>query len=148
MKKIFLAVALFASVFGAVKAQSGMQMGANLGPTMGLTMKYNFNQLHALEGIVGYNMPHDGVSMKFMYQYHIALVDALRLYMGAGMNIGALHMGKHHSGDFALGIVPTIGLEYAFRGAPLTLGFGYDPAINFTTHNQMNDVAFKLRFRF
>ncbi|MEG1616462.1 MAG: hypothetical protein RR202_01400 [Bacteroidales bacterium] len=151
MKKMLIISALAISSFSAVKAQDGLQLGANLGPTMGLSLKYNFSQVHAFEGIAGYNIQHDGPSFKFMYQYNIALVDALRLYFGAGIHMGGYHLAnyKHdRHGDFAFGLVPTVGLDYSFRGAPVAIGFGYEPAINFTTHNAWDDVAFKVRYKF
>lgn len=151
MKKVFVAVALMAGSFGVVKAQSNFQIGANLGPTMGVSMKYYMNRVHALEGVMGYNIQHNGPSFKFMYEYHVPLVDALSMYMGGGLHMGGYHLRKYHndhSGDFAFGLVPTIGLEYAFSGAPIAFAFGYEPAINFTTCKTWNDVAFKVRFRF
>ena len=151
MKKLLVASAVAIASFGSLHAQSGVELGANLGPTMGLSLKYRFSQEHAFEGVAGYNVQHNGPSFKFMYQYHIALVDALSLYFGGGMNIGGYHLNnnKHyHDGDFAIGIVPTVGLDYKFRGAPVSFGFGYEPAINFTTCDTWNDVAFKIRYRF
>ena len=74
------------------------------------------------------------------------------MYFGGGLNIGALHLNKHkhkeNSGDFAFGLVPTIGLDYSFRGAPINFGFGYEPAINFISCSQWSDIAFKVRYRF
>ncbi len=142
-----MAICLMVSSFGVAKAQSGLQVGANLGPTMGVSVKYEFAANQAIEGIAGYNIPHDGPSFKFMYEYQVALVDALKLYMGGGINIGGLHMNHHH-GDFAFGLVPTIGLDYAFRGVPVNFAFGYEPAINFGTTKTWTDVAFKVRYRF
>lgn len=151
MKKVFLAIALMAGSFGIAKAQSNLQLGANLGPTMGVSMKYSMNRVHALEGILGYNIQHHGPSFKFMYEYNVPLVSTLSMYMGGGIHMGGYHLSKfhgNHSADFAFGLVPTIGLEYAFSQAPVSFGFGYEPAINFNTCNTWNDVAFKVRFRF
>lgn len=144
---MLMATVMMAASFGAVKAQDGLQLGANLGPTMGLSLKYQFSGNHAFEGIAGYNIQHDGPSFKFMYEYHISLVDALKLYMGGGVNIGGMHLNRHN-GDFAFGLVPTIGLDYGFRGVPVNFAFGYEPAINFGTCKTWNDVAFKVRYRF
>ncbi|MEG1586610.1 MAG: hypothetical protein RR346_07030, partial [Bacteroidales bacterium] len=115
---------------------------------MGVSFKYSMNSAHALEAIAGYNISENGPSFKFMYEYHVTLVDALRMYMGGGLHMGGYHMHKHYDGDFAFGVVPTIGLEYGFKGAPVVFAFGYEPAINFTTCNTWNDVAFKVRFKF
>ncbi|MGL4293796.1 MAG: hypothetical protein ACRCSQ_09495 [Bacteroidales bacterium] len=148
MKKLFISAAFVAASFGIAKAQNNLQLGANLGPTMGLSIKYSMNKVHAFEGIAGYNIKHDGPSFKFMYEYHVSLVDALSMYMGGGIHMGGYHISKHYDGDFAFGLVPTIGLQYDFSGAPVSFAFGYEPAINFTTHNSWDDVAFKVRFRF
>lgn len=148
MKKMLVAVALIAGSFGAVKAQNNVQFGLNLGPTMGLSLKYSMNTVHALEAVAGYNIQHEGPSFKFMYQYHVPLVDALSMYMGGGIHMGGYHLHKHYDGDFAFGLVPTVGLQYLFQGAPVAFAFGYEPAINFGTCKTWNDVAFKVRFRF
>ncbi|MGL5561693.1 MAG: hypothetical protein ACRDCN_03595 [Tannerellaceae bacterium] len=150
MKKIFIALLLMIAV-GNVSAQtSKWSAGANLGPSMGASIKYNFSNNSAFEGIAAYNIQHNGPMFTFLYEYHVGLVDCLRMYMGGGMNMGALHVNKKHGSDadFAIGISPVIGLEYNFKQAPITFGFDYKPAINFTTCNLWNDVAFKLRFRF
>ncbi|MDO5571935.1 MAG: hypothetical protein Q4F97_10830 [Bacteroidales bacterium] len=152
MKKILLAITLIIASFGVLKAQDGLQLGANLGPTMGMSLKYNANAVNGFEMVLGYNIPHDGPSFKFMYEYHVALVDNLRMYFGGGFNIGALHLSnnKHNfdNGEFAFGIVPTIGVDYSFRGAPIAFAFGYEPAINVVSHCQWSDIAFKVRYRF
>lgn len=153
MKKIFFALLLMIAA-GTVNAQTyKWSIGANLGPSMGASIKYNIDRNSAFEGIAAYNIQHHGPMFTFLYEYHVDLVDRLRMYMGAGMNIGALHVRKYHKhygteADFAIGISPVIGLEYNFKQAPLSFAFDYKPAINFTTHSLWNDVAFKLRFRF
>jgi hypothetical protein len=148
MKKLFVAAMLAACSIGVVSAQN-MQIGANLGPTMGVSMKYEMNKTNGFEGVFGYNIQHHGPSFKFMYEYSVPVVDVLSLYMGGGLHLGGYHMDdKGHTGDFAFGIVPTIGLAYDFVEAPISFGFGYEPVINFTTCDSWGDVAFKVRFRF
>ena len=148
MKKIILSAGFILASIGATNAQEGLQLGANLGGTMGLSLKYEFRASHAIEGVFGYTLPVNGVALKAMYNYHIPLVDALSLYMGGGVNIGGYHIHKHHDGDFAFGLVPTVGLEYKIKTAPLNVAFGYEPSINFTSTNTWKDVALKLRYRF
>ena len=148
MKKLLLGAALLVSGLGVAQAQEGLQVGANLGATMGLSVKYNMQPAHAIEGIMGYNINKHGIAVKAMYQYHVSLVDALSLYMGGGVNIGGYYLNSHGNGDFAFGIVPTVGLEYKIKTAPIGLAFGYEPAINFTSSNTWTDVAFKLRYCF
>ena len=106
------------------------------------------NSVEAFEGIAGYNIDHDGPSFKVMYEYHVSLLDNLNMYMGGGLHLGAYHVDDHHDGDFAFGIVPTIGFEVPLSTAPVSFGFGYEPALNFTTHCSWDDVSFKVRFRF
>lgn len=152
MKKIFIALLLMIAV-GSVSAQPyKWSIGANLGPSMGASIKYNFDRNNSFEGIAAYNIQHNGPMFSFLYEYNVDLVDRLRMYMGGGLNIGALHVRKYHhyrsDADFAIGISPVIGLEYNFKQAPISFAFDYKPAINFTTCKLWNDVAFKLRFRF
>ncbi len=148
MKKLLLGAAFAVSSLCVAQAQEGLQVGANIGPTMGLSVKYNMQSAHAIEGIMGYNINKDGLAIKAMYQYHITLVDALSLYMGGGLNIGAYDIDGDGDAKFAFGIVPTFGLEYKIKTAPIGLAFGYEPAINFIAGSTWNDVAFKLRYRF
>ena len=149
MKKIFVMAALLAGMIGTASAQGNMQIGANLGPTMGVSMKFDVNRSSGFEGVFGYNIEHHGPSFKFMYEYSVPVVDVLELYMGGGLHMGGYHLDRpHNSGDFAFGIVPTVGLSYNFDEIPLSFSFGYEPAINFTTCDTWSDVAFKVRFRF
>lgn len=149
MKKLFAAAALAACSMGVVSAQN-MQIGANLGPTMGVSMKYEMNKSNGFEGVFGYNIQKHGPSFKVMYEYSVPIVDVLSLYMGGGLHIGGYHLDdKHrHGEEFSFGVVPTIGLAYDFVEAPISFGFGYEPALNFTKCSSWSDVAFKVRFRF
>lgn len=152
MKRIILVVLVAVLAYGANAQDYKFAVGANLGPSMGVTMKYNFNRVSAVEMLLTYSLPDEGPNFVALYEYHVPLQDRFRMYMGGGLNMGALdvHKGKKHSHDaeFAFGIDPIIGLEYNVASVPLSLAFDYKPVINFTTYNQWQEVSFKIRFAF
>lgn len=120
----------------------------NLGADMGFGFKRFLGARSAVEAQFGYNIPCKGVMLSAVYQYHVPLVKGLHLYAGGGLNIGALHLGKHQSADFAIGIDPTVGFEYKFAQAPVALALDYKPNINFTPQSQWDLAAFKVRYTF
>lgn len=151
-KKLFMLI-LLCFTYAETKAQDyKFAVGANIGSSMGISAKYNFNRNQALEGLATYSLPHDGPNFTFLYEYHINLIDQLRMYMGGGVNLGVLHVKKGHyrnHSDFAFGLDPIIGLEYNPSGFPLSLAFDYKPTINLTRAcNMWSEVALKVRFAF
>lgn len=152
MKKKVLA--LFALVWplaglSTVHAQEyNTAISVNLGADMGFGFKHFLGERSAIEAQLGYNIGCDGVMLSAVYQYHVPLATGFSLYAGGGLNIGALHLGKHQNSDFAIGLDPTVGFEYKFAGAPIALAVDYKPNINFTPHSQWDLAAFKIRYTF
>lgn len=120
----------------------------NLGADMGFAVKHFLGNRGAIEAQAGYNIPCKGVMLSAVYQYHVPLVEGFKFYAGGGLNIGALHLGKHGASEFAIGIDPTVGFEYKFAQAPIAVAVDYKPNINFTPHSQWDLAAFKIRYTF
>lgn len=150
-KKIFAALLLALPLAGlhSVSAQEyNTAVSVNLGADMGFGFKHFLGERSAIEAQFGYNIPCNGVMLSAVYQYHVPLATGFSLYAGGGLNIGALHLGKHESSDFAIGLDPTVGFEYKFADAPIALALDYKPNINFTPHSQWDLAAFKIRYTF
>ncbi len=123
-------------------------VSVNLGADMGFGVKHFIGKRGAIEAQAGYNIPCKGVMLSAVYQYHVPLVTGFKFYAGGGVNIGALHLGKHSSSEFAIGLDPTVGFEYKFAQAPIAVAVDYKPNINFTPHSQWDLAAFKIRYTF
>lgn len=147
-------IALFAlvlplAVFHTAHAQEyNTAVSVNIGGDMGFGFKHFLSERSAIEAQFGYNLSCHGVMLSAVYQYHVPLATGFSLYAGGGLNIGALHLGKHQSADFAIGLDPTVGFEYKFADAPIALAVDYKPNINFTPHSQWDLAAFKIRYTF
>lgn len=152
MKKLIIALAALllpvASIQSAQAQEYNTAIGVNLGADMGFGFKHFLGERGAIEAQFGYNLGCDGVMLSAVYQYHVPLATGFSLYAGGGLNIGVLHLGKHHDSDFAIGLDPTVGFEYKFAGAPIALAVDYKPNINFTPHSQWDLAAFKIRYTF
>lgn len=150
-KKIFAALLLALPLAGLQSASAqeyNTAVSVNLGADMGFGFKHFLGERSAIEAQFGYNIPCNGVMLSAVYQYHVPLATGFSLYAGGGLNIGALHLGKHESSDFAIGLDPTVGFEYKFADAPIALALDYKPNINFTPHSQWDLAAFKIRYTF
>ena len=150
-KKIFAALLLalpLAGLHSASAQEYNTAVSVNLGADMGFGFKHFLGERSAIEAQFGYNIPDKGVMLSAVYQYHVPLATGFSLYAGGGLNIGALHLGKHQSSDFAIGLDPTVGFEYKFADAPIALALDYKPNINFTPHSQWDLAAFKIRYTF
>ena len=120
----------------------------NMGGAMGVSLKQFFSARSAIEVGFDYNLGCKAPMFTGTYQYHIPLAPQFCTYVGAGVNIGASHVGRHHNTKFALGLDPNVGFEYKFADAPVALALDYKPWINLTTHSQANNVALRVRFAF
>lgn len=150
-KKIFAALLLalpLAGLHSASAQEYNTAVSVNLGADMGFGFKHFLGERSAIEAQFGYNIPDKGVMLSAVYQYHVPLATGFSLYAGGGLNIGALHLGKHQSSDFAIGLDSTVGFEYKFADAPIALALDYKPNINFTPHSQWDLAAFKIRYTF
>ncbi len=149
MKTAVIAIAFFTAFAATAQAQEyDTGIGVNLGADMGIGFKRFLTERSAIEAQFGYNLGCDGVMLSAVYQYHVPLATGFSLYAGGGLNIGALHLGKHQDADFAIGLDPTVGFEYKFADAPIALAVDYKPNINFTPHSQWDLAAFKIRYTF
>ena len=152
MKKMIIALAALLLPVAAIQSAHAQEyntaIGVNLGSDMGIGFKHFLGERGAIEAQFGYNLSCKGVMLSAVYQYHIPLATGFSLYAGGGLNIGALHLGKHDDADFAIGLDPTVGFEYKFAGAPIALAVDYKPNINFTPHSQWDLAAFKIRYTF
>ena len=118
----------------------------NMGGAMGVSLKQFLSERSAIEVGFDYNLGCKAPMFTGTYQYHIPLAPQFCTYVGAGVNIGAVHVGKHHNSEFAFGLDPNVGFEYKFASAPVALALDYKPWLNFTTHCQVNNVALRVRF--
>lgn len=145
---IIAALTLTAAALAPLPAKAqdyNSAIGLNLGDIMGANYKYFMSPRSAIEFDFGYQFSSNGISLTAIYQYHIPLVDQFKLYVGAGLNIGASYL--HNGGAFALGIDPNVGFEYTFPSAPVILALDYQPQINFFTPMKWGVAAFKIRFK-
>lgn len=152
MKTKIIAALILALALGGSQTLRAQEynnaVGVNLGADMGFGFKHFLSERSAIEAQFGYNIPCDGLMLSAVYQYHVPLARGFSLYAGGGLNIGVLHLGRHESSDFAIGLDPTVGFEYKFADAPIALAVDYKPNINFTLHSQWDLAAFKVRYTF
>ena len=149
MKKLVLFVAALLAVgatsVGSASAQTYQKaVGLNLGFPLGINYKQFVSNSGAVEATLGY--VNQGVMLTALYEHHINLVENFYMYVGGGLNIGAVDL--HKEGQFALGISPVVGFEYKFNGAPVALAVDYAPEINFLSPMNFSTAAFKIRFAF
>lgn len=142
---VFLVMGVSERVYGQGQGYR-TSVGVGLGPDMSVNFKHFLSDKSALELQGAYNIPRDGVMFSLVYQYHVPIGHGFSFYGGGGINIGGLYLNHKETAEFAIGIAPTVGFEYAFAGAPIALAIDYKPNINFTTSSQWNLAALKLRF--
>lgn len=151
MKTKLVTVLLSAILFTALTTRISAQdyttaVGVNMGAQMGVNFKQFLGPKGAIEATFGYQIPGRGVMVTAAYQHHISLVDNLKLYVGGGMNIGAVGVSSNHKSQFVIGIDPNVGFEYKFDRAPIALAVDYMPQINFFSGCRWSTASFKLRF--
>lgn len=123
-----------------MSAQTGV--GIRLGTDPGITVKHFVRPNGAIEGILhtGYR----GVLITGLYEWQKPLGNAAGLsgFLGAGGHIGLFdRWGVYRYNRYgevvyvynrpSIGIDGIIGLEYAFQGAPITLGIDLKPTLDF-----------------
>lgn len=145
MKK-YLFVLLAVLAVGSAQGQGTYKkaVGLNFGWPIGINYKQFVSDQTAIEGTLGYMR--GGVMLTALYEYHINLVENFNMYVGGGVNIGAVSL--NHGGQLALGIDPVVGFEYKFSRAPIALALDYAPQINIFSPMNFNTAAFKVRFAF
>lgn len=151
MKKSLIALILIVTFFSASSLKANAQpygnaVGLQVGSVLGVNFKSFLTHRGALEADVSYYV-RGGVMGTLVYQHHFELVDNFNLYLGGGVNIGAVGLSKGKNAEFALGVDPNLGFEYSFDNAPIALGFDYRPMINFTAPSRFDVLSFRVRFR-
>lgn len=122
---------------------------ANIGASMGVGVKKFVSRSSALDFGFDYNLKCNAPMFSVTYQYYVPIVSELSLYLGAGANVGAVHVGRKHYGtEFAIGLHPNVGFEYKISGVPLALAIDYKPFLNFSAHSQVNNVGLKVLYTF
>ena len=146
LTSLFAVALIFAATARANAQDYSTAVGVNLGPAMGISAKHFISARSAIEAGFSYNIGADAPMVAAVYQYHIPLASQFNLYVGGGINIGAIRVDRNS--EFAFGLDPTIGFEYAFPSAPIAIAIDYKPAINLNCATLWDEVAFKVRFKF
>ena len=103
-------------------------LGLILGDPNGIVGKYRFNNLMAIDGVLGFSIFGGGhlyARVDVLWQFNIGQwsAGALDWYVGVGPQIGVFydsHWGHRDSG-LALGARAPIGISWFFSGAPVDL---------------------------
>lgn len=155
MKKILIlltsviTVATLAATSTAKAQDYDHAIGITVGNSVGINYKTFLGERSAIEADFNYYYNHNAPMLLALYQYHIPLLEGFKLYVGGGVNLGAIDLGRDHSysdSKFAFGVDPTVGFEYKFNRAPVALALDYTPMINFFGHSMWGNAALKVRF--
>ncbi len=159
----FLLVVTLISFTTILSAQvNGYKTGIGLrgGFTSGLTIKHFVTKTAAIEGIIGTR--YNGVSLTGLYEWHTGRAleaSGLAFEYGFGARAG-FYNGKYYqerNSNFyysdrnysVISLVGIVGLEYKFKGAPITLGFDVLPYIDLSYQgNNYFDGSVALRYTF
>ncbi len=132
MKRIIITALIMLAVasFSTAKAQAdyGTGIGFRLsGWHNGLTLKHFISGQGALEGILS-TYGGDGWYIRGLYEHHLPFFDVQHMnwYFGGGAYLG---LDDTYS---AVGLLGTLGLEYTFQAAPLSLGLDWQPMFPLT----------------
>lgn len=102
-----------------------------------------------IEGTLGFNRY--GFSLEGMYQWTFSIdtysSGELKWYVGPGVGIGSWDNDDYDNG-FSAGILGQIGIEYAFRNAPIQLSIDYRPGFYFVPEGVFDSTGFALGVRF
>jgi hypothetical protein len=170
MKRTIISIIVITSVILQCKIAKSQDyhtgIGVRLGGvTSGLSVKHFVNSNGALEGILGFG--YRSFLITGLYEYHLDIANApgLRWFYGGGAHIGFFRYGGYYyayrHGHYIYyvdepgmtsvvgGLDFILGLEYKFRGAPLTVGLDLKPFVDFYDGvNGYWDGAFSFRFAF
>lgn len=146
MKKIVCCLAIAIASLTVVSAQDynwgvGVRLG---GETGGASVKYKFNSVSTIEGILGAYWS-NGFTVTALYERYVPVIgQGFHFYYGGGAHIGSWKK------DFSLGIDGIIGLEYKIKSTPLAFSLDYKPALNLfeKTKFQWADIALGIRVTF
>ena len=158
LKLTILLVLLSATPLLAQNYKTGI--GLRGGYVYGLTVKHFVDPNTAVEGILSPRW--GGMLLTGLYEKHtIAFqVPQLQFYGGIGAHVGFWNGWNDHKHDrghpwfddrdshTVVGADLILGLEYAFKEIPFSLGVDWKPGLNLIGHQGFwyGDVAFNLRF--
>lgn len=146
MKKLILLAAFAVASLTAVSAQDynwgvGVRLGGEMG---GASVKYKFNSVNALEGILATPWK-NGFMLTALYERYIPVIGkGFHFYYGAGAHVGSW------AKKFALGVDGIVGLEYKLSNVPLAFSLDYKPNFNIVQKSKfyLADLALGIRVTF
>ena len=146
MKKLVLLAAFAIASFSIASAQDynwgvGVRLGGEMG---GASVKYKFNSVNALEGILATPWK-NGFALTALYERYIPVIgNGCHFYYGAGAHVGSW------ARRFSLGVDGIIGLEYKLRDVPLAFSLDYKPNFNIIEKPRfyLADIALGIRVTF
>ena len=98
------------------------------GPTPSFGVKHFFNPTSALEGAI--LLPEDAFAIEGLYEYQQAFAGAKGFYWYGGAGLLLLFPDNETGdSDAYFGLPFVIGLEYKITGAPIVIGFDWQPLI-------------------
>jgi len=120
-----------------VKAQNyktGLGLGIDFGngPTaVGPSLRHHFSRNAAIQGEVLFGGNTTIIQAFLQYSSRIKGARGLDWYLGAGPKVQIYDRNRYFFKDnyTAVYLVPMVGLDYKFNGAPLALAFDWRPSI-------------------
>lgn len=141
MKKLFTFLSVTALLFtlsiADVKAQNyktGLGLGIDFGDgatAVGPSVRHHFSRNSALQGEVLFGGNTTIIQAFLQYNAPIKGAKGLDWYVGGGPKIQIYDRNRYFFNDnyTAFYLVPMVGLDYKFDGAPLALAFDWRPSI-------------------
>ncbi|KLT63829.1 hypothetical protein [Pedobacter sp. BMA] len=140
MKKLFTILGLlscFALSSTGVRAQNyktGLGLGVDFGDgrtLVGPSLRHHFNRNTALQGEVLFGGNTTVIQAFLQYNAPIKGARGLDWYLGGGPKVQIYDRNRYFFNDnyTAFYLVPMVGLDYKFNGAPLALAFDWRPSI-------------------
>ena len=132
-------------------------IGVRLGASNGLTVKHFISKYTALEGIVTWRWQGVNVTGLYEIQKPIPSFSGLSWYYGGGAHLGFWDGNNNHpwfeqenDSNVVFGIDGTLGLEYVFVEAPLSLSLDWKPGINLIGYQGFwaDEVGLSIRVAF
>ncbi|MBC6109098.1 hypothetical protein ACFOG5_12735 [Pedobacter fastidiosus] len=146
---IFGCVALFAMTTTSVKAQNyktGLGLGIDFGDgatLVGPSIRHHFSRNAALQGEVLFGGNSTILQAFLQYNAPISGAKGLDWYLGGGPSV------QLYDGGSSFYLVPMVGLDYKFSGAPLALALDWRPRLYIGSNDSdFNAGRFGLGFRY
>ncbi|WP_157491258.1 hypothetical protein [Flammeovirga sp. SJP92] len=136
---------LFQTPQGTIDVNGGkkgkIELGLRFLSDVGIDMTYNLNKnrLH-FTGTFTHNFQ---LAMYYDWMFNVSSAPGLSVYGGAGMAVRFEDWSP-------FGIGGNLGVQYAFSGAPIAVGFDWRPTWWLANHSYFDsgDFAFMVRFQF